>query len=124
MYLIIFKPTQAIGTSRVLRCNFQNMSFYGALFFSPWSQWTRDLGAYGLKIAKHWNRVFESCSRHECISAFFCVVLSCIDRGLAMGRSPIQGVQSNYLKDLVVSDVNSESEQARGPNPQNVQHIL
>jgi hypothetical protein len=27
-----------------------------------------------------------------CVSAFFCVVWTCIGRGLASGRSPTQGV--------------------------------
>jgi hypothetical protein len=32
-----------------------------------------------------WDRGFESRSRHGCLSASFCVVLSCVDRGLATG---------------------------------------
>jgi hypothetical protein len=41
------------------------------------------------------DRGFESRSRHGCMSAFFCVVLSC-----AMGRSPVQGLLPKCLKDL------------------------
>jgi hypothetical protein len=32
-----------------------------------------------------WDRGFESRSRHGCLSAYFCVVLSCVGRGLATG---------------------------------------
>jgi hypothetical protein len=32
-----------------------------------------------------WDRGFESCLRHGCLSASFCVVLSCVGRGLATG---------------------------------------
>jgi hypothetical protein len=32
-----------------------------------------------------WDRGFESRSRHGCLSASFCVVLSCVGRGLATG---------------------------------------
>jgi len=39
-------------------------------------------GIYGLG---QWNRGFESRSRHGCVSAFFCVVLSCVGSGLATG---------------------------------------
>jgi len=38
---------------------------------------------------EHWDRGFESRSMYGCVSAFFCVVLSCVDTGLAMGRSPV-----------------------------------
>jgi hypothetical protein len=32
-----------------------------------------------------WDRGFESRSKHGCLSASFCVVLSCVGRGLATG---------------------------------------
>jgi hypothetical protein len=32
-----------------------------------------------------WDRGFESRSRHGCLSASFCVVLSCVGEGLATG---------------------------------------
>jgi hypothetical protein len=32
-----------------------------------------------------WDRGFKSRSRHECLSASFCVVLSCVGRGLTTG---------------------------------------
>jgi hypothetical protein len=35
---------------------------------------------------------FESRSRYECLSSSFCVVLSCVGRGLATGWSLVQGV--------------------------------
>jgi hypothetical protein len=40
----------------------------------------------------HWNRRFESCFGHGCVSQCFYVVLSCVGRGLASGWSPGQGV--------------------------------
>jgi hypothetical protein len=39
-----------------------------------------------------WDRGFESRSRHEWLSASFCVVLSCVGRDLATGWSLVQGV--------------------------------
>jgi hypothetical protein len=49
--------------------------------------------ACGLVAFERCNRGGESPSRHGVTSAFFfCVVLSCEDRGLAMGRSPFQGI--------------------------------
>jgi hypothetical protein len=36
---------------------------------------------------------------------------------LAMNRSLVQGVLPNCLKGFILSEVYSESEQARGPNP-------
>jgi hypothetical protein len=49
------------------------------------------------------------------VSAFFCVVLSCVGRGLVSGRFPVQGVLKKQIHNFQKS--NSESEQARGPNP-------
>jgi len=60
---------------------------------------------------------FESRSRHGCLFVFFCVVLSCVGRGLVMTRFPIQGVLPQCLTELIISEVNSETEQTRGPNP-------
>jgi len=54
------------------------------------------------------------------MSAFFCVVLSCVGRGLAMGRSPTQGVLSKYLKGFRVPELICASEQAWGLNLWNV----
>jgi len=44
---------------------------------------------YDLGPLEHWDRGFECRSRHGCMSALSCVVLSCADRGLAMDRSSI-----------------------------------
>jgi hypothetical protein len=49
------------------------------------------------------------------MSAFFCVVLSCVRRGLVMDRSPIQGVLRKCLNGFIVSEVSSESEQVIEP---------
>jgi hypothetical protein len=53
----------------------------------------------------------------DVMSAFFCVMLSCVDRGLGVSRSPVEGVLPICLNGFMVSEVNSESEQAGGPNP-------
>jgi len=50
---------------------------------------------------------------YVCTYAFFCVVLSCIGRGFARG----QGVLPKCLHGFTVLEVNSELEQAKGPNP-------
>jgi hypothetical protein len=39
-----------------------------------------------------WDRGFESRLMHGCLSASFCVVLSCVGRGLATGWSLVQGI--------------------------------
>jgi len=41
---------------------------------------------------------------------FFCVVLSCIGRRLAIGRYPIQEALPKRLKGFTVTDINSEPE--------------
>jgi hypothetical protein len=56
-------------------------------------------------------------STHGCMSMFCCVDLSCLGRGLAMARSLVQGILQKCLKRFIVSEVNSESEQIRGPKP-------
>jgi hypothetical protein len=48
------------------------------------SQWPRGL-RHVLASLEHWDRMFGSCSGDGCVSAFFCVVLSCVGRGLASG---------------------------------------
>jgi hypothetical protein len=35
-------------------------------------------GKYCLRSFEHWDPRFESCSGHGCVSAFLCVVLSCV----------------------------------------------
>jgi hypothetical protein len=45
-----------------------------------------------LRPLKHWDRGFESHSRHGGLTAFILVVLSCVDSGLTTGWSPIQRV--------------------------------
>jgi hypothetical protein len=41
---------------------------------------------HGSWLVKHWDHGFESHLRHGCFFTSFCVVLSCIDRGLTMGQ--------------------------------------
>jgi hypothetical protein len=40
-----------------------------------------------------------------------------------MGRSLVQGALLKCLKGFIVSEVKSDSERARGPNPWNIQEI-
>jgi hypothetical protein len=62
------------------------------------------------------------CSRFN-VSIFWVALrlLPCIGRGLADGRSPVQGVLSKFLQEIIVSEVNSHVEHAGWPNPWNVQ---
>jgi hypothetical protein len=52
-----------------------------------------------------------------CISAFFCVVLSCVGRGLASGWSTVQGVLPNIHRFIKSEKLNSGSEKTMGSNP-------
>jgi len=54
---------------------------------------------------------------YECMSMFFCVVLHSVGRGTVMGGSPIQRILPKCLKELTVSGISSEPEQATEPNP-------
>jgi len=54
---------------------------------------------------------------------FLCCAVLCRYR-LLMGRSLIQGVLPNYLKEFIASEVNSESEQARGSLLYNVRKLF
>jgi hypothetical protein len=64
-------------------------------------------GSYGIGPPEHWDREFESRSRHGYMSTFFSVVLSRIRKGFAMDRSPIQEVKPKHLKVCTVSGVNN-----------------
>jgi uncharacterized membrane protein YkvI len=66
-------------------------AFYGTRKFH--TVFKRHAGSNGCLLwLEHWDRGFEYHSRHICVSAFFCVVLSCVGTGLASGRSLVQGV--------------------------------
>jgi hypothetical protein len=51
------------------------------------------------------------------MSTFFYVVLSCVGRGLQMGRFPLEGVLPKCLNGFRISEVDSELEGRRRPNP-------
>jgi hypothetical protein len=73
----------------------------------------------------HWDRGFESRSWHVCVSAFVYVELSCVGSGLATGWSPIQGVLPTVQKYIPkFKKSNSESQKARGPNPNLLYYLL
>jgi hypothetical protein len=44
-----------------------------------------------------WNRGFESCSRHGCLSLRFCIVLSWVGTALCEGWSLVQSSPIKYL---------------------------
>jgi hypothetical protein len=50
-------------------------------------------GTYCFLPFEHWDRGFESHSRHGCVSAFFCVVLSCVSRALRRADPPSEYYQ-------------------------------
>jgi hypothetical protein len=52
-----------------------------------------------LRQFNHWDRGFESHSKHRCLSAFVLCLLSCVSSGLASGCSPVQGVPTDCLQD-------------------------
>jgi len=53
-----------------------------------------------MKLLENWDRGFESRSRRGCVSASFCVLLSCVGSGLATGQPPVQGVLPNIQKQI------------------------
>jgi len=55
-----------------------------------------------------------------CMYGCVCIV-SCVGRGLAIGRSTAQGILPKCPKGFIFSVVNSDWEQPRGPNPWNDQ---
>jgi hypothetical protein len=59
---------------------------------------------YCFRPLENWDCGFESHSKHEYVYAFFCVVLFCVGRGLASGRSPVQGVLPTVQIDSQVSE--------------------
>jgi hypothetical protein len=62
----------------------------------------------------YWDRGFESRSSHGCLC--FCVVLSCVGRGLVTGWSFVEGVQQNVIETWSSEKKsNSEFEQAIRP---------
>jgi len=54
-----------------------------------------------------------------CVRVFLCCAVLCVGRGLASGRSPVQGVLPTVKIDSKVQKINSEPEQAKRPNPWN-----
>jgi len=56
---------------------------------------------------EQWGRGFESRLRHGYMSAFLCVVMSCLGRG----NIPVQRVLPKCLKGYKIAEVSSELEQ-------------
>jgi hypothetical protein len=71
-----------------IRRNADNSIYYSrfrlVIEFSCRSQWPCGLRR-GYWPVGCWDRGFESCSRHRCLSASFFAVLSCVGRDLATG---------------------------------------
>jgi hypothetical protein len=84
---------------------------------TPVASWSK---ARASRTFRHSDRGFESRSKQGCMPGFFCVVLSCVGRGFAMGLSPVQGVLPECLKGFTASEHKCESEQATGPNVSNL----
>jgi hypothetical protein len=51
------------------------------------------------------------------VSTFFCLLLSCVGRGLASGRSPVQGVPLTVQYIHKFQKINSEQKEAKRSNP-------
>jgi hypothetical protein len=73
---------------------------------------------YCLPQIEHWDREFESHSRHGCVSAFFCVELSSVQVE-ALRRADHPSKESYQLSTRFISSrkINSEPEQAKRPYP-------
>jgi hypothetical protein len=52
-----------------------------------------------------------------CVRVFLCCVVLCVGRGLALGRSPVQGVYQLSNRFISFRKINSEPEQVKRPNP-------
>jgi hypothetical protein len=56
--------------------------YYRSLFMQIFSASLPSLAQFDILktviLTCHWHRRFESCSGHGCVSACFCVVLSCV----------------------------------------------
>jgi hypothetical protein len=78
MYAVLISPMRATYPARLI--------FYDLMTLSEErrSWWPCGLRR-GSSSVGCWDRGFESRSRHGCLTASFCVVLSCVDRGLATG---------------------------------------
>jgi hypothetical protein len=113
--LILSSYLRPVLQSRIIPSDFPTEFLFEFLFFlmsrpshPPWfvhpnitcvpvSMAERSKAFYSLRPLEHWDRRFESCFGHGCVSAYFCVVLSCVGRGLASGWSPVQGVLPKCL---------------------------
>jgi hypothetical protein len=58
--------------------------------------WSESMLSYTARTLERWVRIqLEACKR---IGVVYVPELSCVDRGLAIDRSPIQGVLLNFCK--------------------------
>jgi len=65
-------------------------------------QWSRVLRCVLFPTLRRVSRGFKSRSKHGHMPMFLCVVLFCVDRGLAIVRSPIQGILLKCLNGAIV----------------------
>jgi hypothetical protein len=114
----MWEPRRPITLTAFMAC-YRNIftlpNFFMIVWFVADHRGRAVWGVKCLRLLKHWTRGFESHWRHECLPAFIVFVLSCVSRGLAMGWSPVEGVLQTLYKIHTVR-INSELEQARGPN--------
>lgn len=75
----------------------------------------------GLEPLERWEHGFESYSSHGYLSAFSSVELSCLGTGCATCQFPIKRVVPRFLKGFMFSEINSESKDASGTSPCDVQ---
>jgi hypothetical protein len=82
-------PRQLHGHSNnsLLSCGCSKIQYKGAAItrgFKIFLTNKNRIGKYYLRPLEHWNCRFESCSGHGCVSAFLCVVLSCVGEALEL----------------------------------------
>jgi hypothetical protein len=86
--------------TQVLRPRNLLIDIYEHVLSEPWSTYKLSRSQWPCGLRREtwpvscWDRGFESRLRHGCLSASFCVVLSCVGRGLATGWSLVRGVLS------------------------------
>jgi hypothetical protein len=76
---------------------------------------------YSLRPLEHWDRRFESCSRHGCVSMFLCVcVLLCVGRSLGAGLIPRPGSPTKCLKGSISKENPTPEKGIRNNEKENV----